>query len=119
MRYINQLKAINKYFSLLESKGCPFLIDIVVITSNDEIINELVNKRLKYNLLILNIKEYCNTIVEYQLKFYKENEYFRYEYDKQLYRLFKRKTIENKDISTYIRFFTNKWRFNKRRSSAL
>ena len=107
VRYINQLQTINKYFSLLESKGCPFLIDIVVITSKDEIIYELVNKRLKYNILILNLKEYCNTIVEYQLKFYKENEYFRYVYDKQLYRLFKRMTIENKDISSYIRFFTN------------
>ena len=46
-------------------------------------------------------------MVEYQSKFYKENEYFRYIYDKQLYRLFKRTTRREKDISSYIRFFTN------------
>ena len=81
VRYIDQLQTINKYFYLLESKGCPFIIDIVVITSKDEILYELVNKCLRYNILILNLKEYCNTIVEYQLKLYKENEYFRYVYD--------------------------------------
>ena len=45
--------------------------------------------------------------MEYQLKLYKENEYFRYVYDIQLNGLFKRTTFENKDISSYIRFFTN------------
>jgi hypothetical protein len=79
----------------------------VVITSKDEILYELVNKCLRYSILILNLKEYCNTIVEYQLKLYKENEYFRYVYDIQLNGLFKRTTFENKDISSYIRFFTN------------
>ena len=79
----------------------------MVITSKDEILYELVNKCLRYNILILNLKEYCNTIVEYQLKLYKENEYFRYVYDIQLNGLFKRTTFENKDISSYIRFFTN------------
>ena len=53
-KYIDQLQTINKYFSLLESKGCPFIIDIVVITSKDEILYELVNKCLRYNILILN-----------------------------------------------------------------
>ena len=107
VRYIEQLQQIIKYFSILESKGCPFLIDIVVTALKDNITFELVNNRLKYKLLILKLKEYCNAMAEYQLKFYKENEYFRFVYEKQLYRLFKRTKRRDKDISSYIRFFTN------------
>ena len=107
VKYVEQIQIINKYFSILENKGCPFLIDAAIVVSNGSINYELVNISLKYNELISLLKEYCNTIVEYQLKFYKEKVYFRYVYDKQLYRLFKRITHKNKDISSYIRFFTN------------
>ena len=41
------------------------------------------------------------------MRFYKENEYFRYIYDKQLYRLYKRIANKNKNISSFIRFFIN------------
>ena len=107
VRYIEQLQNIIKYFTILENKGCPFLIDIVVNTNKGEIKYELVNNPLKYNELIFKLKEYCNTMTEYQVKFYRENEYFRFVYEKQLYRLFKRTKRSDKDISSYVRFFTN------------
>ena len=107
VRYIEQLQNIIKYFTILENKGCPFLIDIIVNTKKGEIKYELVNNPIKYNELIFKLKEYCNTMTEYQVKFYKENEYFRFVYEKQLYRLFKRTKRKNKDISSYVRFFTN------------
>ena len=107
IKYVEQLQNIIKYFEKLENKGCPFLIDIFITTSKDKITFELVNEPLKYNELILKLKQFHNAIVEYQVKFYRENEYFRYAYDKQLYRLFKRITHRNKDISSYIRFYTN------------
>ena len=105
--YIEQLQTIIKYFTKLENKGCPFLIDITVTALKDEIKFELVNNPLKYKELILKLKEYCNTIVEFQSKYYKNNEYFRFVYDKQLYRLMKKTIRQEKDISSYIRFFTN------------
>ena len=40
-------------------------------------------------------------------KILKENEYFRFVYEKQLYRLYKKIKRYNKDISLYIRYFTN------------
>ena len=106
-RYIDELQCIIKYFTKLENKGCPFLIDIIVKTEKDNVKYELVNNPLPFKELIFKLKEYCNAMVEYQSKFYKENEYFRYIYDKQLYRLYKRTTNREKDISSYIRFFTN------------
>ena len=36
----------------------------MVITSKDEIIYELVNKCLRYNILILNLKEYYREVIE-------------------------------------------------------
>ena len=107
VRYIEQLQRIIKYFTILENKGCPFLIDIAVNTFKGEIKYELVNNPLKYHELIFKLKDYCNTMTEYQAKFYKENEYFRLVYEKQLYRLFKRTKRKDKDISSYVRFFTN------------
>ena len=107
VKYIEQLQRIIKYFTILENKGCPFLIDIVVNTYKGEIKYELVNNPLKYHELIFKLKDYCNTMTEYQVKFYKENEYFRLVYEKQLYRLFKRTKRKDKDISSYVRFFTN------------
>ena len=62
---------------------------------------------MKYEKLIILLKEYFRAIIENQSKFYKENEFFRLVYDRQLYRLFKRTTSKNEDISSYIRFFTN------------
>ena len=67
----------------------------------------LVNIELNYEKLIFKLKEYCNALVRYQSKFYKENEYFRFVYEKQLYRLYKRIRRKDKDISSYVRFFTN------------
>ena len=46
-------------------------------------------------------------IKECQLKSYKENEYFRFIYDKHIYRLNNRIKCEDKDIISYIRFFSN------------
>ena len=46
-------------------------------------------------------------MAEFQIKFYRENEYFRFVNEKQLYRLFKRTKRKDKDISSYVRFFTN------------
>ena len=106
-KYVEQLQKIIKYFKKLEDKGCPFLIDITIKLIKEKITYELVNTTLEYKELIDKLKEFCNTIVEYQYKFYKENEYFRLIYDKQLYRLFKKLTHKKKDISSYIRFFTN------------
>ena len=74
----------------MENKGYPFLIDIMVYTIKGEIKYELVNNPIKYHELIFKLKEYCNTMTEFQVKFYRENEYFRFVYEKQLYRLFKR-----------------------------
>ena len=105
--YIEKIQSIINYISYLENKGCPFLIDIVVNIKKGEIKYELVNNPLEYNELIFILREYCNTIVEYQIKFYKENEYFRFVYEKQLYRLYKRTKRKDKDISSYVRFFTN------------
>ena len=107
IKYVEQLQNIIKYFKNLENKGCPFLIDILVTSSKDKITFELVDEPLKYDELIFKLKQFYNDIVEYQSKFYKENEYFRYVYDKQLYRLYKRIGHKNKDISSYVRFFTN------------
>ena len=107
VRYVEQLQNIIKYFKKLEDHVCPFLIDIVVKTSKDVITFELVNEPLKYEKLIILLKEYCRAIIENQSKFYKENEFFRLVFDRQLYRLFKRTTSKNEDISSYIRFFTN------------
>ena len=91
----------------MENKACPFFIDITIIITKEKIIYELVNNSLSYDELINKLKEYYNTIKEYQLRFYKENEYFRYVYNKQLYRLYKRLTNKNKDIIYFIRFFLN------------
>jgi hypothetical protein len=107
VKYIEQLQNINRYFSKLENKGCPFLINIIITTSKGEISFELVNEPIKYNELIFKLKQFCNTIIEYKFKLYKENEYFRYIYDKLLYRLYKRVWLNDKDISSYIRFITN------------
>ena len=107
IKYVQQIQNINNYFSKLENKGCPFFIDITIIITKEKIIYELVNNSLSYDELINKLKEYYNTIKEYQLRFYKENEYFRYVYNKQLYRLYKRLTNKNKDISSFIRFFIN------------
>ena len=107
VKYVNQLQNINKYFKKLENKGCPFLIDILIKVIEDKIIIELVNEVIEYNSLIYKLKQFCFALVEFQSKFYKDNQYFRYVYDKQLYRLFKRIVRKNKDISSYIRFFTN------------
>ena len=107
IRYVEHLQCINKYFKNLENKGCPFLINIIVTISKDKIEYKLANEYLSYNELISRLKEYYHAILEYQLKFYKKNEYFRYVYDKQLYKLYKRIIHKNKDISSYIRFFIN------------
>ena len=107
VKYIEQLQNIIKFFTILENKGCPFLIDIVINAKKREIKYELVNNPLTYNELIFKLKEYCNAMVEYQINFYKDNEYFRLVYEKQLYRLFKRTKRSGKDISSYVRFFTN------------
>ena len=107
VRYTEQLQNIIKYFKKLENKGCPFFIDITIKALKDKVTFILVDEPIKYNYLIFLLREYSNTIAEFQSKFYKENEYFRYVYDRQLYRLFKRTTSRNEDISSYIRFFTN------------
>ncbi len=107
VRYIERLQNIIKYFTHLEKNGCPFSVDITVIAKKDNIKYILVNTELKYEKLIFKLKEYCNALVRYQSKFYKENEYFRFVYEKQLYRLYKRIRRKDKDISSYIRFFTN------------
>ena len=92
----------------MENKGCPFLIDIEVNARKGEIKYEIVNNPLKYHELIFKLKEYCNAMTEYQVEFYKENEYFRFVYEKQLYRLFKRTKRKDKDISSYVRFLLMK-----------
>ena len=107
VKYIERLQNILNYFTYLENKGCPFLIDIKITASKDDIKYELVNDKLEYKEIIIKLKQFCNTIDEYQKQFYKENEHFRFIYDKQLYRLYKRTKHKNKDISSYIRFFTN------------
>ena len=107
IKYVEQLQNINHYFSKLENKGFPFFIEVKITTSKDNIVYELVNNRLEYDELIFKMKEYHKAIKEYQTKLYKENEYFRYVYDKQLYRLFKKIANRNKDINSYIRFVTN------------
>ncbi len=91
----------------MESKGYPFLIDIVVNEIKGEIKYELVNNHILYNEFIFKLKEYCNTMAEYKIIFYKENEYFRLVYVKQLYRLYKRTKLKDKDISSCVRFFSN------------
>lgn len=78
IKYVEQLQNIIKYFKKLEDKGCPFLLDILVTSSKDKITFELVGEPLKYDELIFKLKQFYNEIVEYQSKFYKENEYFRY-----------------------------------------
>ena len=107
VRYVEQLQDTIKLFSKLENKGCPFLIDILIIAKKDKITFELVNTALSFDELKLKLNQFLLALFEFQSKFYKENEYFRLIYDKQLYRLFKRLTHKNKDISSYIRFFTN------------
>ena len=44
----------------MESKGYPFLIDIVVNEIKGEIKYELVNNHILYNEFIFKLKEYCN-----------------------------------------------------------
>ena len=60
IRYKGQLQNIIKYYTLLESKGYPFLIDIVVNEIKGEIKYELVNNHILYNEFIFKLKEYCN-----------------------------------------------------------
>ena len=79
----------------MENKGCLFLIDIIVYRIKGEIKYELVNNPRKYHELIFRLKEYCNTMTEFQVKFYRENEYFRFVYKKHLYRLFKRTKLKD------------------------
>ena len=107
VKYVEQIQNLNKYFQKLESKGCPFLIDISILASKDEIIFKLMNEILQYNKLLVTLKEFCFSIEKYQAEFYEKNVYFRLVYDKQLYRLFKRTYRRDVDISSYIRFFTN------------
>ena len=107
VKYIERLQNILNYFTYIENKGCPFLIYIKIIASKDNIKYELVNDKLENKEFIIKLKQFCNTIDEYQKQFYKENEYFRFIYDKQLYRLYKKTKCKNKDISSYIRSFTN------------
>ena len=107
VRYVERLQNIIRYFKKLENRGCPFIVDIRVIASKDIITYKLVDESWNYDKLIFTLKEFCKTIMEYQLEFYKTNEYFRLVYDRQLYRLFKRTTTDDEDISSYIRFFTN------------
>ena len=107
VKYVEQLQNIIRYFQKLENKGWPFLIDIIVKASENKVKFELVNEAWNYNELIFKLKEYYNAIIDIQSKFYKENEYFRLIYSKQLYRLYKRIVNRWKDISSYIRFFTN------------
>ena len=90
VKYVEQMRNIIYLFSKLENKGCPFLIDILVTTKKDKITFELVNTVLSYKELILKLKQFLFTLLEFQNKFYKENEYFRLIYDKQLYRLFQK-----------------------------
>ncbi len=107
VRYIERLQSIIKYFTHLEKNGCPFSVEVTVTAKKDNIKYILVNTELNYEKLIFKLKEYCNALVRYQSKFYKENEYFRFVYEKQLYRLYKRIRRKDKDISSYVRFFTN------------
>ena len=107
VKYVKQLQEIIRYFKRLENKGCPFLIDIIVKASKDEVTFELVNEPMKFNMLRFLLKDYCTKMIAFQSQFYKENEYFRLVYDRQLYRLFKRTTSREEDISSYVRFFTN------------
>ena len=107
VEYIEHLQAIIKLYTRLENKGCPFLIDITITALNGSVTYQLVNHKLEYKDLILKLKQYCDAMGEYQKKFYKENEYFRFVYEKQLFRLYKKIKRYNKDISSYIRYFTN------------
>ena len=61
-------------------------MDITVTAKKDNIKYILINTELKYKELMFKLKEYYNILVRYQSKFYKENEYFRFVYEKQLYR---------------------------------
>ena len=70
MKYVEQIQNINKYFSKLENKGCPFFIDITIIITKEKIIYEFVNNSLNYEEIINKLKEYYNAIKEYQLRFY-------------------------------------------------
>ena len=106
-QYIERLQTIIKLFTRLENKGLPFLISIKIIALNDSITYELVENKLEYNELIVKLKQYCDAMEIYQKRFYKENVYFRFIYEKQLYRIYKKITNRDKDISSYIRYFTN------------
>jgi len=43
----------------------PFLIIIAITSLNDSIIYELVDKKLKYNGLIIKLKQYCDAMEKY------------------------------------------------------
>ena len=111
-QYIKKLQKINEYFSLLENKGCPFILDISITISKDKISYQFLNKYIIYDDLILKLKDYCKIIDEYKLILYKENGYFRYVYGKHMYKLIKRTINKNKNIHSYIRYFTNGDSFN-------
>ena len=106
-KYIDNLQAIDKYILKLKNKGFPFFMEVQIINNKNNITYKLGNKFYEYDELISDLKEYNDVIKQYQLKFYEENEYFRYIYNRQIFRLLKRITNKNKDISSYIRFFTN------------
>jgi len=82
-------------------------MEVQIINTKNNIMYKLGNKFYEYNELISDLKDYNDAMKQYQLKFYEENEYFRYIYNRQIFRLLKRITNKNKDISSYIRFFTN------------
>ena len=107
IEYVENIQKIIKYITKLKNKGCPFLINIAITISNNSIIYELINSKIKYNEIIKKLKQYCDIFDEYLKKFYKENEYFRFIYDKQLYKIYKKIQNKDKDINSYIRFITN------------
>ena len=101
-------EGINKVQSLpIQAESNPYRN----VKLNKEL--QVDNDKLEYKEIIIKLKQFCNTIDECQNQFYKENEYFRYVYDKQLNGLFKRTSFENKDIKFLYKIFY-KWRFNKR-----
>ena len=105
-KYVDNLQTINNYFIKLKNKGFPIFIEVQIITTKYNIIYKLGDNIFEYDELISNLKECYVSIKQYRIKFYKENEYFRFIYNQQIYRILKRITNKNKDISSYIKFFT-------------
>ena len=90
IKYTEQLQVICEYFSRLENCSFPLFIEVKIILSKDIITYKLCDNYIEYDELIIKLEEYYKTTKEFRTKFYKENEYFRFLYSKQFYRLIKK-----------------------------